>query len=81
MQGDAQKCAKRCCEVVHKSVDELYKVSSPCLDDHQINTEDFESVGEFSETSSRLVFKCLYVARIERPNLLRTVNYHARSVK
>ena len=36
-------------------------------------TEDLEIVGELSETCSQIVLKCLYSARIGRPDLLWTV--------
>ena len=35
MEGDAQKCFERFCELAHKTVDQLHKVSAPCLDDHK----------------------------------------------
>ena len=60
--------------------EQLYKVSSPGLDDHQIKKEELESVGELSEVCSQLVLKCLYLARIGRPDILWSVNKLARSV-
>ena len=33
-----------------------YKVSSPCLDDHQFEQEELESVGELSQVCSQIVF-------------------------
>ena len=48
-----------------------------CLDDHHINPEDLEIVGELSETCSQIVLKCLCLARIGRPQLRRTVNCSA----
>ena len=63
-----------------KKTEQLYKVSSPGLDDHQIKTEELESVGELSEVYSQIVWKCLYLARIGRPDILWSVNKLARSV-
>ena len=37
--GHAQKCVGRHCEVEHKTVDELHKVSTRCLDNNQIKPE------------------------------------------
>ena len=53
MEGHAQKCVERCCELANKKVEQLYKVSSPCLDDHQFKQEELESVGELSEVCSQ----------------------------
>ena len=59
---------------------QLHKVSKLCLDNHQVKPEDLEIVGELSEICSPIVFKCFYLARIGRPDLLWTDNYLARLV-
>ena len=59
---------------------QFFKVSSPCLDDHHFKKEDLESVGELSKVCSQIVLKCLYLARIGRPDILWSVNKLARSV-
>ena len=80
MEGRAQKCVERYCELANKKVKQLYKVSSPCLDDHRFKQEELESVGQLSESCSQIVLKCLYLARIGRPDILWSVNELARSV-
>ena len=35
VEGHAQKCVERYCELANKKVEQFYKVSHPCLDDHQ----------------------------------------------
>ena len=60
MEGHAQQCAERYCELANKKVEQLYTVSHPCLDDHQFKKEELESVGELSEVCSRIVLKCLW---------------------
>ena len=42
--------------------------------------EELESIGELSEVCSQIVLKCLYLGRIGRPDILWSVNKHARSV-
>ena len=42
MEGHAQKCVERYCEVANKKVEQLFKTSSPCLDDHQFKQEELE---------------------------------------
>ena len=34
MVGHAKKCVERYCDLVNKSTQQLYKVSTPCIDDH-----------------------------------------------
>ena len=80
MEGHARKCVERYWELAHKKVEQLYKVSSPCLDDHQFKQEELESVGELSQVCSQNVLKYLYLARIERPDILWSVNKLARAV-
>ena len=77
MEGHAKKCVERYCEVANKSTQQLYKVSTPCIDDHHLKEEEMKSVGELSQVC---VLKCLYLARIERPDILWSVNKLARSI-
>ena len=61
MKGCAEKCVVRHCELVHKSVDQLSNVSTPCMDDHQCTTDDFEIVGPMYVP--KLFVKCEYLTR------------------
>ena len=74
MEAHARKCVERYCELANKKMEQLYKVSSPCLDDHQIKKEELENKGELSEVCAHNVLKCLYLARIGRPDILWSVN-------
>ena len=56
------------------------KVSTPCIDDHHCKEEETKSVGELSHARSQIVLKCLYLARIGRPDILWSVNKLARSI-
>ena len=80
MEGLAMKCVERYCELANKTTQQLYKVSTPCIDDHHFKEEELKSVGELSKVSSQIVLKCLYVARIGRPDILWSVNKLARSI-
>ena len=40
-----------------------------------------KSVGELSKVSSQIVLKCLYLARIGRPDILWSVNKLARAIR
>ena len=63
-----------------KKTEQLYRVSSPCFDDHHFKKEELESVGEFSKGCTQIVLKCLYLARIGGPDILWSVNKLARSL-
>ena len=53
---DTPKSAWEDCEMATKKTEQLYKVSSPCLDDHHI--KEFDAVGELFEVFSQSVLKC-----------------------
>ena len=80
MQGHAKKCVERFCELANKTTQPLFKVATPCLDDHQFKEEEIGSVGELSTVCSQIVLKCLSLARIGRPDILWSVNKLARSI-
>ena len=80
MVGHAKKCVERYCELANKTTQQLYKVSTPCIDDHHFKEEEFRSFGELSKVCSQIVLKCLYLARIGRPDILWSVNNLARSI-
>ena len=71
---------ERYCELANKTTQQLYKVSTPCIDDHHFKEEETKSVGELSHVCSHVVLKCLYLARIGRPDILWSVNELARSI-
>ena len=81
MAGHAKKCVERYCELANKTTQQLYKVSTPCIDDHHFKEEEVKSVGELSHVWSQIVLKCLFLARIGRPDILWSVNQLARSIK
>ena len=80
MEGHAKKCVERYCELANKTTQQLYKVSTPCIDDLHFKEEESKSVGELSKVCSQIVLKCLYLARIGRPDIPWSVNKLARSI-
>ena len=70
MEGHAIKCVERHCELANKTTQQLYKVATPCLDDHQFKEEGLGCVGELSKVCFQIVLKCLYMGRIGRPDIL-----------
>ena len=57
MEGHAKKCVERYCELANKATQQLYKVSTPCIDDHHFKEEEMKSVGELSKVCSQIVLK------------------------
>ena len=55
MAGHAKKCVERYCELANKTTQQLYKVSTPCVDDHHFKEEEMKSVGELSHVCSQIV--------------------------
>ena len=80
MEGHANKCVERYCELADKTTQQLHKVSTPCIDDHHFKEEELKSAEELSKVCSQMVLKCLYLARIGRPGILWSVNKLARSI-
>ena len=80
MAGHAKKCVERYCELANKTTQQLYKVSTPCIDDLHFKAEEMKSVGDLSQVCSQIVLKCLYLARIGRFDILWSVNKLASSI-
>ena len=73
-------CVERYCQLANETTQQLYKVSTPCIDDHHFKEEETKSVGELSHVCSQIVLKCFYLARIGRPDILWSANKLARSI-
>ena len=57
MEGHAKKCVERYCELANKSTQQLYKVSTPCIDDHHFKEGELKSVGELSKAMLPICFE------------------------
>ena len=79
MEGHAKKCVERYCELANKTTQQLYKVSTPSMTTTS-KKKKMKSVGELSQVCSQIVLKCLYLARIGRPDILWSANKLARSI-
>ena len=76
MEGHAKKCVERYGELANKKTEPLKK--SQLLAWATITSR--ETVGEVSKVCSQIVLKCVYLARIRRPDILWSVNKLARSI-
>ena len=61
-EGHAKKCVERHCQRASKKIEQLYQVSTFCMDDQSF--KKLETVGELSNACSQIVLECLYLARI-----------------
>ena len=50
MQGHAKKCVEQYCELANKTTQRLYKVSTPCIDDHHFKEEEMKTLGEMAKS-------------------------------
>ena len=80
MEGHAQQCVERYCELANKKVEQLYKVSHPCLMIINSNRRNWNQLETCQKVCSPIVLKCMYLARIGRHDILWSVNKLARSV-
>ena len=62
------RCGRSYCELANRTTQQLYKVATPCLDDHQFKEEELGSAGELSKVCSEIGVKCIYLARIGGPD-------------
>ena len=63
MAGHAKKCVERYCELANTTTQQLYKVSTPCIDDHHFKEKETKSVGELSRVCSQIVLKWLILGK------------------
>ena len=59
MEGHAKMRVEIHCELATKKTKQLYRVSTPGLDDHHLKEEELESVGELSKVCCQIVLKSL----------------------
>ena len=75
MEGYVKKCVwNDICELTNETTQQLYKVYTPCIDDHQFKEKELKSVGELSDVCSQILLKCLYLARTGRHDVVWSAN-------
>ena len=82
MEGHAKKCVERYCELANKT-EQLNCTKSQLLAwmaKKNFKKDELESVRILSKVCSQIVLRCLYLARIGRPDIHWSVNKLARSV-
>ena len=70
MKGHIEQCVDKYLELAKVERSKISKVTTPCVDDHQLSPEYFESKGELTHCAARIVLKVLFVARMARQGLI-----------
>ena len=68
------------CDVANTSIEQVYKVSTPCLDDHQFTKEESETAGELSNKFTSRPEMLIFSTHIGRPDILWSVSYLAGAI-
>ena len=76
--GNAKDCVERYLELSGQKLSDLKTVSSPCIDDSQLDADDMVTKGKLTSVASKIVLKFLWIARLTRPDIYWTVNNLAR---
>ena len=66
--------------LANKTTQQLYIVTTPCIDDHQFKEEELGYAGELPNVCLQIVLKCMFLARIGRRDIVWSVNIKARAV-
>ena len=80
MCGHVEQRVDKYLELSKKKISDLKQVGTPCIDDHDITSNELATRGALKEQCARIVLKALYVARISRPDIYFAVNTLAREV-
>ena len=80
MSGHVSASVDRYLELSGKPRGSLLPVATRCIDDHQLDPADDVNKGELKQSCAKIVLKTLYVARMNRTDLLWAVNSLAREV-
>ena len=61
MEGHAKKCVERFCELAIKTTQQLYKVATPCMDDHQFKEAENEPEKCLQSASNLFSNVCIWL--------------------
>ena len=78
MEGHAKKCVERYCELANRTTQQLYKASTPCIDDHHFRRRRIEIRGRIVTSMLTNSFEILVLGTYWRTRY--SVNKLARSI-
>ena len=79
MEGHARKCVERYCELANKKVEQIKKVQVLAWMIIYSDRKNLNQLENHQQNCSQIVLKCVYSARIGRPDILWSVNKLARA--
>eukprot|EP00973_Karenia_brevis_P030524 4209632-Karenia_brevis.AAC.1 len=80
MTGHADQAVEKYCELSGESLSSLRYFAKPCIDDHELAPEEFETVGVLTDVCAGIVLKVLCQVLHQRPDILWSVDALARDV-
>ena len=80
MSGHVEQCVEQYLALAKVSKNTLKQVATPCIDDHMLQPQDFETKGRLSDIAARVVLKCLFTCRMLRVDAMWAVNMLASEV-
>ena len=80
LTGNVKDCVTRYLDLSGKKLSDLKYAATPGINDDQLDTADFAGTGELAKCASKIVLKCLWCARLTRPDIYWTVNLLAKNV-
>jgi len=60
MTGHAASCVEKYLDLLGVDASSLKHVAHPCIDDHQLSDDDYNTKGQLSPVAARIVHKILY---------------------
>ena len=81
MEGHVKECVERFCEFTNKTTQQLFQVSTPCLDDHQFKKEELEYVREVVKLNALKLSWNVYIWHVSVTLIFygQSANLHMRS--
>ena len=80
MIGHCEGAIDKYLELSRLRESDLRECATPCIDDHMLAAEDFETPGKLSHIGARIVLTVLYLARHNRPESFWSTNHLSRDL-
>ena len=78
MHGHAEQCVQKYLELAKLPASALRTYTTSCIEDYQLSPEDLTTKGKLAAECARIVLKALFLASMNRSDILWSVNTLAR---